>query len=383
MRGEAVTVDSIKNYFESEEFKENANKVGSKFSEIFLIFVKIFFAFWGVIAAIVGFAVILGIMIAAVALIASGSWFVFNTGIISMIFWSAVAGVVLIPAIGMFVGGIRMIKNHKVPQNMQKRSGVFGWLMFALWVISLLILIASATYNRNDFEYFGDRISEKWENRINHKIGNQITESRAITAFNAVEIGNAIDVEFVNSDSLFVDITAGEKIINNIETEVRNGVLHIKYKQNRRNGSIHAKIGIGKLNSIVAQNACNIIANDTIFGENLTMKFANACDINIYAKANDIKLDCGNAVDADFDFTANSVNMKFSNACDVDGKIKATSIFADFSNACDVDFNVNSELLQINADNACDIDIEGVTNRLITKKGAASSINTENLRIGE
>ena len=389
MRGEKVNIDNIKNYFESEEFKENANKVGSKFSDIFLICMKVFFIFWGIIAAIVSFSIILGMLIAAMALILTGSWFVFDASIIfHSVFWSSVWLVVLIPAIGMFVGGVRLIKNRQNPQNIQKRSGIFGWLMLVLWVISLLVLIASAIRSGNDFEYFGDRMSNKWENRIDNKAGKQITESREISTFNAIEIGNGINIEFVNSDSIFVDISAGENIMKNIQCEVKDGVLYIKSKSNIKHNffnrkRIHAKIGIGKLTSIVAHNGCDIIANDTIFGENLSLKFSNGCDINIYAKANEIKLDCHNACDADIDFVANSVYINFSNACDIKGNIKASSIFADFANACDAKLTVNSDLLQINAGNASDIKIQGVTKKLNTTKKNASSINISNLEVIE
>ena len=375
MRGEEVTVDSIKNFFESEQFRENANRVGSKFSEIFLIFVKIFIVIFGVSAAIVGFFIILGMAIGAIALILTGSWVVFNAGIIfHLIFWSSIAFLILIPAIGMFIGGLRLIKNRQNPQDMQqKRSGIFGWAMLAVWVVSLLLLITCAIQGDNlgHFERFSETV----------------TESRNISTFNAVEIGNGIDVEFVNSDSAFVDISAQKNFIKNrVQCEVKNGVLYIKWKNRHsfldfNSGKIHTKIGIGKLKSIVAHNGCNIVANDTIYGENLMIKLLNGCDIDICAKANEIKLDCENGCDADLNFVANVVKMKFDNGCKIDGKIKSSSIFADFSNACNADFIVNSDNLEINAEHASHIDIEGFTNKLEVHKKQTSEVNTNNLKV--
>ena len=373
MRGEAVNIDSIKNFFESEQLHENARKVGSRVREIVPILAKIIFIFAGVIAAIVGFSVIVALLAAAVALFFTGSWLIFDAGMISStIFWSAVAALVLIPAVGIFIGGIRLIKNRQNPQNMQRCSGVFGWSMLALWIISLLVLIASAIYGTNNgginnIGDIGNIIENKFEYKINEKVGNQITESRNISTFNAVEIGNGMEVEFIDSDSLFVDITASKNSIDNVQCEVKDSVLYIKRKLQkynffRRGEFIRVKIGTDKIKNITANNACKIYSDTPLKAENFVLDVENACKINLDVEAKNVKIKC-------------------ENACKLDMKINAQNISIACENAVKGNFEVNTDFLDINAENACKISVEGVTKQLTKSKGNASKIDVDNLKV--
>jgi phage shock protein PspC (stress-responsive transcriptional regulator) len=373
MRGEEVTVDSIKNFFESEQFHENANQIGSKFGEVVMVIAKILFVFIGIIGIITGFCIIFGLLIGAVALFFSDKWLVFDYGTMGLhtLFWAGIIFLLLIPATGMFIGGLRLVKNRK---NLQKtrRSGIFGWFMLVIWITSLLVVIACAVKAEN----------LKYNLGIGRNKGELVTENRLVSGFKAVEIGNGINVDFIKSDTVFVKISSGKNILKDIRCEVKDSVLYLK-SERRHNFfnryDIRVKIGIKKIENIVAKNGCNISALDTIFAEKLTMNFANGCKIDIYAKADEIKMYCSNGCDVDTDFSGQSVSMNFSNACKINSNIKSSSVFADFSNACAANLTVNSDNLQINAGNACDIDIQGITKKLTTNKNNGSKINTENL----
>jgi len=342
MRGKEVTVDNIKKFFESEQFRENAGQIGSKFGEFFILIAKVFLVFVGAIAIIVGFSIILAIIIAAAALLFSGKWAVFDSGtVFHAIFWSSIALLVLIPAVGIFVSGMRLIKSRGNMQKPQQRTGIFGWLILVLWIISLLALIAFAVQKENFMNF------EKWDeigNKIYGKSDDMITESRYISAFNAIKISNGIDACFVNSDSVFVDISAEESSMKDIICEVKDSVLYLKSKIGHKIFSrkgVHAKIGINKIKSIAAQNGCDISKSDTVFTENLAMNFANGCNIDVCVKADNLNLNC--------------------------------------SSGCNARLSVDTDKLQIVANNGCNVNVRGVANHLSTSKNNGSNINVKNL----
>ncbi|MDR1545078.1 MAG: DUF2807 domain-containing protein [Prevotellaceae bacterium] len=378
MRGEEVTADSIKNFFESEQFRENANKVGSKFGEIVLAFAKIFVVFFGVIFMICGILIIVGIAIGTMAmLIEKGTYPFFNSGSpLETAFGISLFLLCLIPAIGMIVGSIRMIRRD----FSQKRQGYSGWILLIVWVASLLIVSGTAIYlDKNDnFHWnrncnFGWNIKTEW-----------ISENRSVSGFNRIDAKNALEIEIVEEDTTYLEVENSRHII----TEVKDSVLYIKYSPSRRKpfnfDNLGGKIIIHtpKIKKIEANNACEIYSNLPLKTENFELKVNNACevDLDVVAK-NNVIVECENATDLDMKITANYVKVKSGNACDLDVKIKAKELQIEIGNATDADFDVDVETLNIDAASACDINVKGQTETVNSNSAAATDINLNELLI--
>lgn len=58
-------------------------------------------------------------------------------------------------------------------------------------------------------------------------VGETVVQQRELAAFSHLAVNDDINVTLVRSDSCFIEITAGENIIDNITTEVRNDTLII------------------------------------------------------------------------------------------------------------------------------------------------------------
>lgn len=58
-------------------------------------------------------------------------------------------------------------------------------------------------------------------------VGKTVVQQRELAAFSHLAVNDDINVTLVRSDSCFIEITAGENIIDNILTEVRNDTLII------------------------------------------------------------------------------------------------------------------------------------------------------------
>ncbi len=355
MRGEEVNIDSIKNFFESEQLRENASRFGSRISEIAPAFIKIIFIFVGIIAVIVGFTVICALLVAAVVLLFTGSWFVFqaDTLITNSIFWSALAGVVLIPAIGMFVGGIRLIKNRHNPPNIKKNAGIFGAFMLAIWVVSLLVLIATAIHGGSNFRFSMNESRE------------YVYENSTVPAFNNMDITDGLIIEIVQADTTYIE----NSNTKHIKTYVQDSVLYVKSQFNKKyfwnSGQQYDRkiiIHTPNVNKIKADNACKINSNTPLKTEDFVLDLENACQVNLDVEAKMIKIDC-------------------ENACAFDMKTKAQNIRFDCENAVNAKFDVETDFMEISAGNANKIGLKGITNRLITKTGNVSSIDVGKLQV--
>lgn len=56
-------------------------------------------------------------------------------------------------------------------------------------------------------------------------VGKTVVQQRELAAFSHLAVNDDINVTLVRSDSCFIEVTAGENIIGNITTEVRNDTL--------------------------------------------------------------------------------------------------------------------------------------------------------------
>lgn len=59
-------------------------------------------------------------------------------------------------------------------------------------------------------------------------VGKTVVQQRELASFSHLTVNDDINVALVRSDSCFIEITAGENIIGNITTEVRNDTLIIR-----------------------------------------------------------------------------------------------------------------------------------------------------------
>jgi hypothetical protein len=60
--------------------------------------------------------------------------------------------------------------------------------------------------------------------------GPRVTQSRHVAPYDRIEVDSSIDVEFVPGDADTVRVSAGEHVIDHVETASSDGVLHISIR---------------------------------------------------------------------------------------------------------------------------------------------------------
>jgi hypothetical protein len=60
--------------------------------------------------------------------------------------------------------------------------------------------------------------------------GPRVTQTRHVAPYDRIEVDSSIDVEFAPGDADTVSVSAGEHVIDHVETASRDGVLHISIR---------------------------------------------------------------------------------------------------------------------------------------------------------
>jgi hypothetical protein len=98
--------------------------------------------------------------------------------------------------------------------------------------------------------------------RVKTGSGNIITENRNETNFKGVNVGGNLKVHLKQGSKHSVRIEADDNIIEDIETKVRAGKLHVHYKDNvsLRNISVHIYIESPEINYVSASASADVMS---------------------------------------------------------------------------------------------------------------------------
>lgn len=241
------------------------------------------------------------------------------------------------------------------------------FLPIALAVVTATLLFSSCTISLNK-----DAIEP----------GEMTKETRNLGAFNQIHVGGAMSIEFVTSDSSYIEIETGKNILPHIKTEVNDSILKIMpvpkedkpfYSSNERtfhfqptldNCDIKVKIFAPSLKDIDLSGATNFKA-DNITNDNIVIQLSGAT-------AADIKnLTCKNVkIDAT---GASKITIKVNGADNTE--VEATG-------ACkaDITFN-NCNRTGINVAGAASMKLKGTLNTLDKHIAGACSLDTNELKL--
>ena len=168
-------------------------------------------------------------------------------------------------------------------------------------------------------------------------------ELRSVNSFHAVHVSNAFEVYITQAAEERVAVSATDKAdLANIETNVEDGVLKIRYNDNKKwwgsNKKLKAYIAVKRIDELRASGACEIkiegglrapslrldLSGATDLSGELTVdgtlhaSLSGASDMDIIGSAQDVKIDASGASDIKaYDFSTNTCNVEASGASGV------------------------------------------------------------------
>lgn len=374
MQGVEPNLENIKEYIESDRFKESVKHVGNRTGEVFLWLFKALFI---LIGSIIGFAFILVAIcvIAAILVILAGYSELFAEFIpyytinntTAIILFGSIAVLFISPAIGLIVGSIRLLQ--KRPNN-TRRNHWLGWTLFIVWIIALLTVIGIGIS-------LNDELPLSIRRHIHHSFsGMMVEETRNVPQFNSLQLSGNITAYLTQSDSTEVSLRCPEEITDKVKTEVENGQLKIYIDgKDWISDDIYAYIHVSDIDEVVLTGASELECLTTFTTDNLSLKLLGAsdadCNINVKKQ---LHIESAGGSSIDLKGYARHAEINLIGASDLDAeKCKFTTCRLNATGASDAEIVV-SDSLWVTAVGTSDIKYKGNPIFVSQKSGGLSSI---------
>jgi hypothetical protein len=174
--------------------------------------------------------------------------------------------------------------------------------------------------------------------------GPTTTDTRDVAAFTRVQAEDQVDVNVRAGETRRVRVRAGEKVINDIRTEVRDGTLYVSYDgPGVRNGRLLVEVHVPKVEAIAITGAADVqVAGLT--GDALDVRVTGAGDVAAEGRVQRLSLDIDGAGDADLAaLTARDARVELTGSGDAD--VRASGLLdAEVSGAGDLTYRGTAEL---------------------------------------
>lgn len=386
MQGEDVTVENIKseinnvkNYVESEKFKSSATSVGDRFLDIIRTLIKIVGGLIGGVLGFVGIIVAFALLIALLSLLfvpsilmglspeLAAEWTMF-TGENAALLVVSLLLVVGAPIYMIVYWAINLI-GRKRYEHAKTTSLVVG----ILWIAGLFMLysvgaktIKNWTTNSESFDFTID------ENEPS------VEQTRTIVAFTNLDISDNIEVELTQDSTRSLVISAPERILGRVRTEVVNGTLKIYTDKFMLNHPVKVTLSTDSIFNIEASGAAQVSTTAPFYSSRLFVdlsgashgnldfvvkgmsqfKLSGASNINVNGSTAQLEVDASGASNYDgAEFISQSARAEASGASKID--IHATQkIQADASGTSSIDCTGNPATVTRNENAAANINIQ-------------------------
>ncbi|MES2680192.1 MAG: DUF2807 domain-containing protein [Bacteroidota bacterium] len=202
----------------------------------------------------------------------------------------------------------------------------------------------------------------------------QETQNRSISAFNKVDIHGSVNVIYTNSDSLSLSVKAKKDEIENVETKVENGTLHIANKGNF-SMPVYIYVKNNHLNQISVSGASVFKTLNGLKEDSLYLSASSAANVNVTVNALRVKSVQSGASLLTLRGTTDVFVAELSGASSLkayDLVSKNTDILATGASSSKI---YVSDKLKANASGASNIKVRGEVKDISAEATSASSIS--------
>ena len=389
MQGEDVTVENIKteinnvkNYMESEKFRNSASTFGQRVGDILRVFFKIFFGFVGAIIGLTGIIVIGALIFALFMIIFEptvfngfapdiiSNWAVFSPEKMSLLVVSLIL-LIGCPIFLIIFWAIRLISGRYHNRSAHTAS----WVVLVLWLAGLFMFYSIGAHS---FIRLHNHDGRAFSLNFSDEDKPYKDEVRECKPFHAVEISGNIELTLTKDSVQRVTVSSPDDFISRVETKVENGVLHVYSHGILVNRSIKVTISSDSIKNITAKGACKITSDYQYAVSDLKIELLGASEANLEVKiAGMLDLDTKGASKVELKGTCDKLKVNGVGA----SEIEATDLIAK-----DADIHVSgathanvfaTENLNAEAYGASDIDCKGHPKNVKKTDHVSSSINVE------
>jgi Putative auto-transporter adhesin, head GIN domain len=176
--------------------------------------------------------------------------------------------------------------------------------------------------------------------------GPRTTQTRDVPAFTHIDNRGSVDVRLHVGDKQRVTVWAGEKVINDVRTEVHDGTLEIAFDHDGWGGNnVVVEASVPKLAGIEASGSGDIDA-DGIKARAFEVRSDGSADIALAGAAGALRVSLNGSGDADLaDLNANQATVSVTGSGDAD--VRADDrLMVEVDGSGDVRYHGSPELTQ-------------------------------------
>jgi hypothetical protein len=210
----------------------------------------------------------------------------------------------------------------------------------------------------------------------------QTPETRSVGNFSGVSFSGAYDVTLQNSNETKVIVTGSDDVPNeDIITEVKGNMLHVRFKDNRRYRNINKSPKIvvyyKSIDCIENSGAVNLKNEGTLKCNSLKIDISGAGNMNLNLETEKLKVDMSGAGNLDLKGTATKQEYDMSGA----GNVKAfdlvgQNVSLDISGASNAKVHAKSSL-DVDISGAGKVRYRGNPSNVRSSDNRASSVKAE------
>jgi len=387
MQGEDVTVENIKtevnnvkNYMESEKFKESAQGAGERVLEILRWFFKIIFGFVGAIIGIVGIVVIGALILALFLLIFEpavlngfapdlySNWALLSPDKMILLVLSLIL-LIGSPIFLLIYWGTHMVAGRR------NTSHTASWVVLVLWLAGLFMFYsigANTLFHLRNHN--GHQFSINW-NDDDTPFGN---ENRKLGAYHAVDISGNFELTLKKDSVQEVIVSSPNNFLSKVITKVENGVLYIYSDGILMNRTLKVSVSSDSIRSIVAKGACKIESDSPLIVRDFSLELLGASEADLDMKVSgQINLDLKGASKVEIKGSCNTFKLIGVGASSIEAEdLIAKDAFVHVSGATHAQVFASGSL-NAEAYGASQIDCKGNPKNVKKSDNIGSSIHVE------
>lgn len=190
--------------------------------------------------------------------------------------------------------------------------------------------------------------------------GELVSQNRAVSGFKGINVSGGFAVEITQGNSESVRIEAQENLLSSIQTEVKNGVLHIYTSNNITNSKgMKAYITLKELNSVSISGGVKVTGKSTFKANSFDLDMSGGSKVQLAIDTKKLKMDMSGASKVVLTGQADEVAMDMSGASKVDAsELEAKRVRVGASGASAVKVYAK-DALSIDASGATKVDYRG------------------------
>ncbi len=192
--------------------------------------------------------------------------------------------------------------------------------------------------------------------------GKVVTQDRETPSFSAVEVECSADVYLRQGDQEAIKVRADENLLDMIETEVRNDVLHIDIDGNIRNyDELKVYVTVKNLNGITINGSGDVESENKLSGMDFEIRVNGSGDVDLDLDVKNLTTRINGSGDVEFSGVQGALNLNINGSGDVDaGDLRLTDCEISVRGSGDIRLSGSADKVYIDQSASGDINLYGL-----------------------